>query len=477
VKALILCGVSFRGPTFTHQSGAAISLQGVGDRRYHIAHRIQTALGTPGCVAGPPRSNWKAKQTLTLNYPGNAQETVQLAWEAWPLAGATEDSELDPTPVALLDGARRHGLLLPACVGPTPRFGTPAPEMVYLRIEWTAELQTHWRIVLRLGAVLPREDNAAVLCTRLMRINRPRAHGDVGRWLTALGVQQAAEWRLEVEMVPPAQADTITRGLFLHHLVRLLVQSGEPSLSRTHFIECFHAQFPATPTTRCVKIHAHAFARDLLAQIARQHGLVVHARMQYPMQPRPFDLTPRDVGRLIDCVVTPKVNGFEAFLLLHSYGTAVIQRSGDIHTWPTASGHIGPVLLEGEVLPVTTGSQRMTFVAYDCLLTPSLAYMTHGRHATRAMALQAVLYMWRQATPPDLCVIRKPAFPLALNPQQAIRRCQDWARATGVPCDGVVFADAQLPGYLVPDRLWKLKDLVALFVCFTKPPTARHPQY
>lgn len=75
----------------------------------------------------------------------------------------------------------------------------------------------------------------------------------------------------------------------------------------------------------------------------------------YPSQPRPFDLVPRDVPRMSACLVTPKVNGTEAFLLIHRFGLAAIGRSrGTLITWPMAFSAEGtvlwPSLLEGELV-------------------------------------------------------------------------------------------------------------------------------
>lgn len=239
--------------------------------------------------------------------------------------------------------------------------------------------------------------------------------------------------------------------------MRLLVHYGEPTLSRQQFVDCFASHFGSGSSVPTVPEVRRAFARDLLATLCRRYGLTVHARTLYPMQPRPFDLTPRDLHRLTECMVTPKVNGSEAFCLLHAFGTAVVQRSGEVHWFPPGPRHIWPVLLEGELLNRHDPAQQpLVLVVYDCVLTPTLCYVHHGRHGTRAAALQAVLHVW--IPPPGLRVLRKPCHHLALHPHQSIALCQQWSRRTGIPCDGVVLADASVVGYAVPDRLWKLKD-------------------
>lgn len=41
----------------------------------------------------------------------------------------------------------------------------------------------------------------------------------------------------------------------------------------------------------------------------------------------------------------------EAFCVAHAYGTAIVQRSGEVHWFPPSARHFWPILLEGEVLP------------------------------------------------------------------------------------------------------------------------------
>ena len=71
-------------------------------------------------------------------------------------------------------------------------------------------------------------------------------------------------------MLSPCSQTTITHGLFLHHLLRLLVQHGEPSLSRHQFVECFAHHFSPSSVPSPLDV-ARAFARDLLSNLARRH--------------------------------------------------------------------------------------------------------------------------------------------------------------------------------------------------------------
>ena len=131
------------------------------------------------------------------------------------------------------------------------------------------------------------------------------------------------------------------------------------------------------------------------------------------------------------------------------------------------------------------GEGPPVMVVYDCVLSPTMVYVHHGRHPTRApgpvhrlngAACGGVAGGPLRVAPaagfphPDaqtlLCVRDLSARPagVGMRPRPfhgAIRSCQSWATTTRVACDGVVFADTRRVGYHVPDRLWKLKDLVS----------------
>ena len=101
----------------------------------------------------------------------------------------------------------------------------------------------------------------------------------------------------------------------------------------------------------------------------------------------------------------------------------------------------------GGIEPAQQPSNQF-FTPRVSLFPPPL--LTHDRWV-------ALFFAWH----PDsaLVIIRKPLFPLALYPQQAILCCQEWSRRVGIPCDGVVLADTLAPAYTTPDRMWKLKDI------------------
>ena len=123
------------------------------------------------------------------------------------------------------------------------------------------------------------------------------------------------------------------------------------------------------------------------------------------MQPRPFDITPRDLARLSHCVATPKVDGCEAFCLVHMHGVALITRQGTVHCFPPGphTHHRWPILLEGEILRKTGEEEEeeedaaVTFIAYDCCLSPVVSYIQRAGRVGRIFFLFG---LFDQACPP-----------------------------------------------------------------------------
>ena len=178
------------------------------------------------------------------------------------------------------------------------------------------------------------------------------------------------------------------------------------------------------------------------AALALQMGLSVHGVTQYPTQPRPFDLTAADLPRLVHCVVSPKVNGCEAFLLLHAFGTAVIERSSRVHCWPPGPRHVWPALLEGEVLDPSHSEGSLVFVAYDCVCTPVLSYSHHGTHPTRLAALAGVLHAW---SPPPGLTLNNGAFRTTPRWSRSRSPGSPWHSTHIGPCV-VALAGCRTPG-------------------------------
>jgi hypothetical protein len=433
---------------------AASSLADGTASRYLVACRYDTSLP----IARPPIRcrHWKVKYTLPIAYPGNVSDAVHLAWEAADGADGAGGADGALDAVTLVQAVLARGLL-----GPVYRAPPPVDDAYHARLEWSTGTQHPlWTVYLQLRVELgPVTHDPADFARVAGRAARPRAPTDVPTWLAAVGAT-AAEWRVEIELRAPATTETISRALFLHHLLRQAVApaTAVPCLPRTQFVALYR-QHLGGDTRAPIAI----FARDVLRTFCREHRLPFNNATGYPAQPRPHDLTPRDLGRLNACTVTPKANGLEAFLVTHRYGYVILTRAGVVRAeaWPDDAWPVTPLLLEGELV------RGDTFVAYDCLATPALAYVTQGCYETRHAAL--CLAVRRLGLPH---VIHKPFFAFEPHPRLALTRCVEWARTHGVPCDGVIFADAMRPGYATTPRLWKLKHEptidFAVYACGTE---------
>lgn len=499
VKALAACGIHFQGPavclqtTDTVVTSAPLSGQpGGATRRIHVAHRrrhVYRSGDTESHHGFDVVDNWKAKQLLPVTYPGFITETVQIAWESeQPTPPESINAALSAED--LVGHAWTCGILpcsATRCHGPDGEVGRNH----HLRLEWTTTVAERWLLVLRLSCLLDSASptDAAELEASLRAAARPRGAVDVGRWLqqvvrvSSLAADRPlADWRLEVEMRSPATPGVLTHGLYLHHLLRALILGGSIDpvlhvgtastvLSRQQFILHFEKHFGGEGWRN--RDPEALFARDWLARVFQRAGLAVHQNTRYPIQPRPYDITARDFHRLRHCAVTPKVNGYEAFLVVHAYACAVVRRSGDVSVFPRSGMY--PIILEGEVLGEVIDDGVLTFVAYDCVLTPTFDYIHRTRYGARQAALRALLALWEPV--PGLRVLRKPSFPLPLHPARMLRACQAWSKGTGIrppwcakknghqrslltiPCDGVILADLVAPAYATSDRLFKLKDI------------------
>ena len=174
--------------------------------------------------------------------------------------------------------------------------------------------------------------------------NRPRGYNEVPRWLQNAGattvlsgtclftthasliatrevggalMKPFGEWRLEIEIQSPCTPsvlartsishtrETLSKGLYLHHLLRSLItgvaiDSTPHVLSRQRFLELLKNHFgdvargfPLARGNPRTTMSTEEFAREWLATVCTRMGLTVHAKTRYPMQPRPFDLTPQ----------------------------------------------------------------------------------------------------------------------------------------------------------------------------------------
>ena len=375
--------------------------------------------------------NWKVKYTLTVNYPGNQQDHVQLAWEA----------DADRPAPCLISGAKAVGL-------PVTNAVTTGREVenVYVKVQWAQRLND-WHIVLYLAFVLPPETTPDAFRETVSSINRPRGAADVPGWLGRLGAT-AADWRIEVELEPPHTPETIAKGLFLHHLIRQVNTTQNACLSRPQFVHLFHRDIVSSDAAVGYR-GAELLACNMLRTFCTENGIPVHRTTGYPMQPRPHDLIPIHCKNLAnDCFVTPKVDGLEAFLVVHRHGVVIILRDGTTRIRPCdVERSRVPIILEGELL----GNE--VFMAYDCLTTPVVNYVNYGRYVSRYVAMCNIIrWLIRLNCPCSF----KPIFHVDEAPHMAIHQCMKWAQAQRVPCDGVVFV-ANTQVYASARRLWKVK--------------------
>ena len=105
----------------------------------------------------------------------------------------------------------------------------------------------------------------------LCNLTRPRSHPDVVQWFQQLTARDPVEWRMEVETLSPCSHDTITKGIFLHHLLKLLVRYGEPSLRKNQFVHCFREHFLLLGNVPSLLDVHRAHARDLLMMTWQAH--------------------------------------------------------------------------------------------------------------------------------------------------------------------------------------------------------------
>ena len=106
----------------------------------------------------------------------------------------------------------------------------------------------------------------------------------------------SAEWRIEVELRPPHGRESISKGMFLHHLLRSVAQpQPQACLSRTQFSACYnhHLLVQKSSTDELDEL-----ARSLLKTFCNDHVIHVNRHTHYPMQPRPHDFVPGDVREL-----------------------------------------------------------------------------------------------------------------------------------------------------------------------------------
>ena len=201
------------------------------------------------------------------------------------------------------------------------------------------------------------------------------------------------------------------------------------------------------------------YARGLLTRTCIDGNVPCHPSTGFPLQPRPHDLTRRDLRLMHQFLVSPKIDGRESFFVFHREGGEILFRNGEFlsFSWKQGCKPFFPLIVEGEVVSPTL------YVAYDILISPVACYCTEGKFRTRQHALLVCLTLIEGRliagkTGQTMQVITKPFLSLYAHPHRAVQSCQKWAMETGIPCDGMIFADADQNGYSQTKRLWKLKN-------------------
>lgn len=224
---------------------------------------------------------------------------MQIAWEdSTPTATATTaTAQQGDEAWRLIQQASARGLAPPAMRSlPLHNTDLPLYGNCYIKFEWMAHVCDCYKIIVRLAyvALAAADPHAYHRCLR--SVYRPRNQRELSRWLGSVRADPAhpVEWRLEVEMASPCSQTTLVHGLYLHHLLRLLMQTNGPCVqvpvTRQQFMHLFRYHFTADFKNSTPMIRPD-FARELLASLVRRHAMAVHPSTMYPMQPRPFDLT------------------------------------------------------------------------------------------------------------------------------------------------------------------------------------------
>lgn len=370
-----------------------------------------------------------------------------------------------------------HGLLaqhdtLTVVAGPT--------HSCYVKVQWETVVAHQWSVVFRIGFVTPKNESDVMRTLRNCKFPRG-GEMDMQAWLGEFEAISGT-WRIETEVIEPVVLSTVARCLYLHHLLCALLPLS---------IDCDGPSLPEEKRQRfCAEIQTDTFSMSQ-ADIKQQYmqtglwhmctvyNIPFNPKIGFPTQGRPRDLECDDRHLLIDSLachnlfVTAKADGRESFLFGHPCGVSLLFRSGETHNWQwrelTGATTTFPLLLECEAW---VKDNTAFVVAYDVLVTPLLAYVSHASYATRLLALNAVVNQLALCHKPrPLCVITKASFHFTLYPHQAVRRCIDWAtNKIKCPCDGVILYDGRkvCPVY-TPLRNWAcvipLSCLTGLQLC------------
>lgn len=284
------------------------------DGRFAI-HRAHTHLR--GATTRSSRE-MKLKEKVRVPLSETDSSYLQIALE-WPVE---EDCNTDDPFLHAI----KKGLLVSTAV----RAATPHRTSVYVKCQWTGRCDRFpFEVSLRLAFNVETSH-------RMDGCRRPKNPGDVATWLAEVGCLGSADWNMEVELLQPTDLQSIGKALFFFQLLR---RQHEGSINRLLLKTIVTRDCQHDPTV--VQIQ---YARLLLQRVCTTAGIRCP---DYPHQTRPHDFTLRDIERLPQTLVTPKVDGRECFLICHRTAAVFLHRNGEatIARWRDGSVGIFPLIL------------------------------------------------------------------------------------------------------------------------------------
>lgn len=285
----------------------------------HVSHRSHTYLR--GAARHP--HDMKLKERVRVPLLGTDASYLQLSLE-WPVGDT-------PDPVT---HAMRKGFFVPATNTRTSYFA---------KLSWTGRhpnlpFEVSFRLVFNVETARRLED-----------ARKPRSPADVNAWLVEVGAIGTANWDVEVETHQPTDMESIGKALYFFYLLR---RNYDGSVPRNSLRAMVLRDCQVDP--RGVEIN---HARLILEHICTLGGLYCP---EYPHQPRPHDFTVRDLHRLSQTLVTPKVDGREGFLVCHAAGAVILHRNGDAlpTRWRSGGGLVPLILSVDPPRSRNEGTQR-----------------------------------------------------------------------------------------------------------------------
>lgn len=229
--------------------------------RFLVVRRTTAPLVASG--RGRMQTAWKVKHRIPVVYPNGLGDVLQLAWEC---------PNLNPTvALPLVLHAAALGCLPPSV---TPVIDDAEQTTRHVQVLWTTACRhDHCVVCLQLNCPLPAGADYATVCRAAEAAGRPSYPCDVPGWLAALGVQQDAEWRIEVEARGPWTASTVSQCMYLHHLLRQSLTGGAACLPRMQFVAQFRRHLMPLPDAYEDYVRACIGALCARAGLAASPGL------------------------------------------------------------------------------------------------------------------------------------------------------------------------------------------------------------